>query len=76
MKWLCVAALVALAGCGAAPVDAPAAPTESGDVVTLIGGRMTRYIDREAGVACWVINGGGLDCLPLDQTRLSGAEEE
>lgn len=36
---------------------------------------VSRYIDHEAGVACWVsatynIYGGGISCLPLDQTKL------
>lgn len=33
-----------------------------------------RFIDSEAGVVCWVVvefRGGGISCLPLDQTNLS-----
>ena len=32
-----------------------------------------RFIDRDAGVVCWVYRGykkGGIHCLPLEQTRL------
>jgi hypothetical protein len=28
-----------------------------------------RFVDQEAGVACWVV-GGGLSCLPLSETLL------
>jgi hypothetical protein len=36
-----------------------------------------RFVDREAGVVCWVIRGsqkGGISCLPLEQTRLEEAD--
>lgn len=28
-----------------------------------------RYVDEEAGVVCWVYM-DGIDCLPIEQTRL------
>ncbi len=28
-----------------------------------------RYVDEEAGVVCWVYE-YGIDCLPIEQTRL------
>ena len=33
-----------------------------------------RFIDHEAGVVCWVYRGGfggGISCLPLDETSLA-----
>jgi hypothetical protein len=32
-----------------------------------------RFIDDEAGVVCWtwnIVNGGGMSCLPIQETRL------
>jgi hypothetical protein len=29
-----------------------------------------RYIDTEAGVACWLYTGGGIDCMPMSDTNL------
>ena len=31
-----------------------------------------RYIDREAGVVCWIYEnrGGGIDCMPISETLL------
>jgi len=31
---------------------------------------VTRYIDKEAGVVCYSINKGGIDCLPIAKTKL------
>ena len=67
-----------LMGCG------PADPTDSqnGDeahadnAVKIFSGALNdvyRVEDAEAGVICWVYNGhdkGGIDCLPIEQTRL------
>ena len=32
-------------------------------------GNWVRFIDTEAGVACWFYD-GGLDCMPLSETKL------
>ena len=35
---------------------------------------VTRYIDSEAGVVCWIFTGyqkAGMDCMPLSDTTLS-----
>jgi len=35
--------------------------------------RVHRVVDEEAGVACWLYNNtynGGIDCLPIGETRL------
>ena len=32
---------------------------------------VTRYIDREAGVVCYSVNKGGIDCLPIAETELN-----
>ena len=51
-------------------VAACAAPPEAGSVkVTNISGYVTRYVDKEAGVACWVVS-QGISCLPISQTKL------
>lgn len=36
---------------------------------------VTRFVDAEAGVACWS-DSHGISCLPLSQTRLAQAEVE
>ena len=38
-----------------------------------LGYAISRYVDEEAGVVCWVYgvtSGGGLSCLPIADTRL------
>ena len=46
------------------------APSAVGVATGLYG--VSRFIDEEAGVVCWVYAGGraGIGCLPLSQTRL------
>jgi hypothetical protein len=48
------------------------------EITTLYGSTGTsvyRFTDRDAGVVCWIysaIERGGIDCLPLSDTRLEG----
>lgn len=58
--------LVLIVSC-AAPVqrdysESPRVQTSDSSVVL--------WIDREAGVACWIYVSYGISCLPLDQTAL------
>ncbi len=60
---LVVVALL-LAGCGSPQVTG--IPQLYGNMNY---GNWIRFIDTEAGVACWFCD-GGLDCLPLSETNL------
>ena len=38
-----------------------------------VGSDITRFIDEEAGVVCWIYTGynkGGISCLPIKDTAL------
>jgi len=42
-------------------------------------GTVYRYIDAEAGVVCWIVDGGyngGMSCLPIGETDLRIGERE
>jgi len=55
-----------LAGCQPKLIE----PVEPG---VNLGYNISRYVDAEAGVVCWVYNAsysGGLACLPISDTRL------
>ena len=55
-----------LAGCQPKLIE-PVAPGVN------LGYNISRYVDAEAGVVCWVYNAsysGGLACLPIADTRL------
>ena len=57
---VCLVVILCLSGCG----------SPSGDYT---GNSVERYIDKEAGVVCWVYTApyrGGLDCMPLNETLL------
>jgi hypothetical protein len=48
--------------------------THLGNVELYYSADIGRFEDKDAGVVCWVIaeySGGGISCLPLDQTNLS-----
>jgi hypothetical protein len=56
---------VALAGCGQ--------PQPSQTEEEQIESEITRHMDEEAGVVCWVYSNGyqgGISCLPIGDTRL------
>jgi hypothetical protein len=63
---------------GCAPSEAPSDSSPNVHYVTnynLGGFNVTRFVDAEAGVVCWVFSpgqggGGGISCLPIDQTKL------
>lgn len=43
------------------------------EVSSSYSGTIERYIDREAGVVCYIIIGsekGGIDCMPIGDTKL------
>ena len=65
MKWIAVLILVILTAC---------APEPSGRTVYKAADNtnVRRYVDEEAGVACWFFMGrtDAISCLPLDQTLL------
>lgn len=63
---LAIFAMVPLAGC-APHVIVPVEPGVNS------GHNISRYVDAEAGVVCWVYNpgqAGGISCLPIAETRL------
>ena len=71
-KILLLILLLALIGCSPKVIE-----PESDGYTTLYHTNFSglyRFIDEDAGVACWVWLGvsgaAGLDCLPLEQTRL------
>lgn len=68
-----LAAVVLLANCGE-PTGGPDTWDMDNVGFNQVGGTViTRSIDREAGVVCWVYaNGyqGGISCLPLSETTL------
>lgn len=71
IKNLLVLLLVCLisAACLASPTEVQVV----GEDDLPIGMTVHRYVDDEAGVACWVflgVNKGGIDCLPHSQTNL------
>jgi hypothetical protein len=44
---------------------------------TALGGDVSRVMDRDAGVVCWVFwaaGRGGISCLPLKDTALDGGK--
>lgn len=71
--------LTASAGCTGTPTDpAPEVDTtaQTGSTEFQLGQGHTveRFIDREAGVVCYVArrsDPGGIDCLPIEQTQLA-----
>jgi hypothetical protein len=39
----------------------------------VVGDRITRWTDEEAGVVCWIYNAGyagGISCLPISETLI------
>lgn len=34
-----------------------------------------RFIDEEAGVVCWTHGAQGIDCLPIESTKLKGGSK-
>ena len=73
MKWFALFALLAvlLAGCGLEGTAEEG--TVSGSIY--LSSSVSRFMDTEAGVVCWVYrdvmyNTGGLSCLPIGQTKL------
>lgn len=73
MKKLILISLLVLMSCG--PMR-PEPPSEAVDnplkpVVFYNSYGAYRFVDREAGVVCWVWNvTGGISCLPIDATKL------
>lgn len=87
---IAVVLLAGLAGCtGSGPSDADpsAQDTESTNAGTIVyenppeGEGVIRFVDREAGVVCYVFargdgydGQGGLSCVPLNDTALEGSD--
>ena len=36
---------------------------------------VSRFIDCKNGIVCYTTNGGGIDCLPIGQTRLKRSSQ-
>lgn len=69
MRRLLIIALLALAGCGQPQPPQVVEARERARIESDI----TRHIDEEAGVVCWVYSygyQGGISCLPIEDTRL------
>ncbi len=71
-KAVLVAVLMLLAAC-ASPRESDQETSE--EITWIVPGLSSigRYVDEEAGVVCWIYNGyekGGIDCLPIADTRL------
>lgn len=67
MKRLLLGLLLLLVACG--PAGEPQKQVNGGSV----GHGISRYVDNEAGVVCWVYDGfksAGIDCLPIGETGL------
>ena len=66
----CVIGLALLVCCAPA-TDRDDAQIEHGDDTKPMPYNSARFIDREAGVVCYVHGGtGGISCLPLNETWL------
>lgn len=66
-----VAFLLLLAACDSTLLTPEGGPTPASIGPSRNG--VTRYLDTEAGVVCWVFEGyqeGGISCLPVSSTRL------
>lgn len=76
-RLLCALACIALL-VGCAPMIEPASEDINAGWVQLGGSNsVRRYIDREAGVVCYIADGFesiGIDCLPCSQTNLDCGE--
>ena len=69
---VCLAMCVLLAGCNQTPLPT-VKPDEISGVVMSGTTSVSRYIDTQAGVVCWILRtgyAGGVSCLPIGQTRL------
>jgi hypothetical protein len=67
----CVVGCFLLAGCANPVVQGT--PGTVSQVTTGGMSTVSRYVDTEAGVVCWLLKtgyAGGISCLPIDETRL------
>jgi len=44
----------------------------SGKTLTTVSYSVSRFIDKDAGVVCWIRGNDGIDCLPISETKLKG----
>jgi hypothetical protein len=72
IAFVCLVGCFLLAGCGndsvVAGTPATVSKVNTGGLSTV-----SRYVDAEAGVVCWLLKtgyAGGISCLPIDETRL------
>lgn len=76
IETLIVVAIVGIVVAVAAPHVLRAMRTEQEPATVGTSGTLERYVDHNAGVACWTVKypghfeSPGLACLPLEQTRL------
>lgn len=69
MKKLIAAGLLCLSLAGCVQPEMPTAAKEDQRVLF---GEVTKFIDEQYGVVCWVLKGykkGGISCIPLSQTK-------
>jgi hypothetical protein len=75
-KSLVLALLLVLGACGAAselpPPETSVAPYVNSEVM---GTNLSRVVDREAGIVCYLNYRGGIWCTPISQTELDEGGE-
>lgn len=68
-RWIfMLISILSLAGCGEIP------PAEFEERVR--GTYVTRIIDYDAQVVCWVARSASISCLPISDTALSGVRPQ
>jgi len=67
--WFCVALLVVCASL--AIITTGCEPARTNDDITYLDEApgIRRFIDKEAGVVCWLYQGYGISCLPISVTN-------
>ncbi len=77
MKWhwlLILVVLVVLAGCVPRVISDDRVIKEDELHITRLhrswNYTVFRFVDTEAGIACWGASGSGISCLPLSETNL------
>lgn len=76
-KLTLIVLLVLLAACGPVPTTQTiTADVEQRATITIFkngivpSGSVSRFVDHDAKIVCWIYGGYGIDCLPLESTDL------